>query len=186
VLLQENNLSSSRYFKVSGYSVFQANRTSLAGAQLLLETRTVGEFSLWSLEPFLSNGSSLHPLRLGLKLSLSQNQLSKACSPLLFLNVYFPPIRNTQLGSRPRTFSPELIQNFPDNFILGNFNAHHHTWDSHISPDGTGNSLFNWFSSTQLDTLNNPNMHKLLHHSSGSHSSPDISHAPTNLVSTFE
>jgi len=38
---------------------------------------------------------------------------------LLFLNVYSPPIRNTQLDSRPRPFSPELLPNSPDSFILG-------------------------------------------------------------------
>jgi len=105
-------------------------------------------------------------------------------SPLLFFNVYSPPIKNTQLDSRPRIFSLELLPNSSDTFILSDFNVHHPIWDTHISPDSAGNSLFNWISSSQLDILNNPDIHTLLHHSSGSRSSPDVSLAPTHLAPT--
>jgi len=100
-------------------------------------------------------------------------------SHLPFLNVYSPPTRNTQLESRYRTFSPELLPNSSDKFILGYFNAHHPTWDTHISPESAGNSL-------QLDILNDPGIHTLLHHSSGSRSYPDVSLAPSHFAPTCE
>jgi len=59
------------------------------------------------------------------------------------------PIRNTQPDSRHpashlfRRTSPELPWHLYD------FNAHHPAWNSHISPDSAGNSLFNWISSSQ-------------------------------------
>jgi len=59
----------------------------------------------------------------------------------------------------------------------------HITWDFHISPDN-GNSLLNWISSSQLDTLNDSDT--LLHHSSGFRSSPDVSLAPAQLAPTCE
>jgi len=101
-------------------------------------------------------------------------------SPLLFFNVYYPPIRNTQLDLAP------FLLNSPDTLILGDSNAHHPTWDSHISQDGAGNSLFNWISSSQIDTLNDPDMHALLHHSSGSRSFADALLAPTHLAPVCE
>jgi len=50
-------------------------------------------------------------------------------------------------------------------------------WDTHIFPDSAGNSLFSWISSSQLDILNDPDIHfhTLLHHFSGFRSSPDVS-----------
>ena len=56
-------------------------------------------------------------------------------SPLQFLNLYSPPIRSTPSDSRTRTFSPDILPNSPDTFILGDFNAHHPTWDSLIPPN---------------------------------------------------
>jgi len=37
----------------------------------------------------------------------------------------------------------KLLPDSSDSFILGDFNAHHPTWDTHNSPDSAGNSLFN-------------------------------------------
>jgi len=51
-------------------------------------------------------------------------------------NIYFPTIRNTEFDTLPHTFSLELLLNSLDTFIqdpiLGDFNAHHSTWASHI------------------------------------------------------
>jgi len=84
------------------------------------------------------------------------------------------------------TFSCELLSNSPDTFILGDFNAHHPTWDITSPPTMLAISRFNWISSTHLDILNNPDIYTLLHHSSGSCSSPVVSLAPSYLASTCE
>ena len=59
-------------------------------------------------------------------------------SPLQFLNLYSPPITSTSSYSRSRTFSLDILPNSPDTLFLGDFNAHHPSWDSLISPDPPG------------------------------------------------
>ena len=103
-------------------------------------------------------------------------------SPLQFLNLYSPPIRSTPSDSRTRTFYPDILPNSPDTFILGDFNAHHPTWDRLIPPNPLGNDLFCWITSSGLEILNDPTSPTLRHHSTGSLSSPDISLAPASLA----
>ena len=103
-------------------------------------------------------------------------------SPFEFLNLYSPPIRNTPSDSRTRTFYPDILPNSPDTSILGDFNAHHPTWDRLIPPNPLGNDLFCLITSSGLEILNDPVPPTLLHHSTGSRSSPDISLAPASLA----
>ena len=103
-------------------------------------------------------------------------------SPLQFLNLYSPPIRSTPFDSRTRTFYPDILPNSPDTFILGDFNAHHPTWDSLIPPNPPENDLFRWITSSGLEILNDPASPMFLHHSTGSRSLPDISLAPASLA----
>ena len=109
--------------------------------------------------------------------------------PLQFLNLYSPPIRSTSSDSRTRTVSPDILPNFPDIFILGDFNAHHPTWDSLIPPNPPGNDLFHWITSSGLEILNDPASPTLIHYSTGSRSSPQIAypllkhlHEPAQLL----
>ena len=51
----------------------------------------------------------------------------------------------------------------PDTFILGDFNAHHPTWDRLIPPNPLGNDLFRWITSSGLEILNDPASPTLLH-----------------------
>ena len=103
-------------------------------------------------------------------------------SPLQFLNLYFPPIRNTPCDSRTRTFSLDILPNSPDTFILGDFNAHHPTWDRLIPPNPPRNDLFRWITSSNLEILNGTAFPMLFHHSTGSRSFPDISLASVSLA----
>ena len=79
---------------------------------------------------FLSSLSSQDPYSdyICVKVLLSNH------SPLQFLNLYSPPIRSTPSDSRTRTFYPDILPNSPDTFILGDFNAHHPTWEQTHSP----------------------------------------------------
>ena len=51
-----------------------------------------------------------------------------------------------------------------------------------IPPNPLGNDLFRWIASSGLEILNDPASPTLLHHSTGSLSSPDISLAPASLA----
>ena len=66
--------------------------------------------------------------------------------------------------------------------LLGDFNAHHPTWDSFIPRNPPGNDLFHWITSSGLEILNDPASPTLLYHSTGSLSSPDILLAPAFLA----
>ena len=85
------------------------------------------------------------------------------------------------MDGRTDFFSPSILssRNF---FILEDFNCHYLLWDSRNTSDLHGEEVFDWVISSDLFPLNDPNTPTLFHHSSGSHSSLDISFAPSSLV----
>ena len=185
IFLQETHLSATKKFQIPGYYSLRTDRTfgrqgpvssgthnTGGGALTLIHSdlafSSVSVSSLFSQDPY-SDYTSVEVL-------LSNH------SPLQFLNLYFPPIRSTPSDSRTRTFYPDILPNSPDTFILGDFNAHHPTWDRLIPPNPPVNDLFRWITSSDLEILNNPASPTLLHHSTGSRSSPDISLAPASLA----
>ena len=108
----------------------------------------------------------------GVNISLSNS------SSLSFLNVYAPSIFSSLTDGRTDSFSP-FSRNL---FILGNFNCHHPLWDSIGISDPRGEEVFDWVISSDLLPFNVPDTLTLLHHSSGSRSSPDIFFAPSSVA----
>ena len=103
-------------------------------------------------------------------------------SSLLFLNVYAPPIRSSPSDGRTDSFSPPILPSYRNLFILGDFNCHHPLWDSRGTSDPRREEVFDWVISSDLLPLNDSDTPTLLHRSSGSRSSPDISFAPSTLA----
>ena len=99
-----------------------------------------------------------------------------------FLNVYAPPIRSSPTDGRTDSFSPSILPSSRNLFILGDFNCHHPLWDSRGTSDPRGEEVFDWVIPSDLLPLNDPDTPTLLHRSSGSRSSPDISFAPSTLA----
>ena len=99
-----------------------------------------------------------------------------------FLNVYAPPIRSSPTDGRTDSFSPSILPSSRNLFILGDFNCHHPLWDSRVTSDPRGEEVLDWVISSDLLPLNDPDTPTLLHRSSGSRSSPDISFAPSTLA----
>ena len=66
--------------------------------------------------------------------------------------------------------------------MLGDLNCHHPLWDSTGTSEPCGKEVFNWVLSSDFLPHNDPDTPTLLHRSSGSRSSPDISFAPSSLV----
>ena len=126
---------------------------------------------------FLPPLSSLDPYSdyVGINISLNKS------SSLSFLNVYAPPIRSSPTDGRTDSFSPSILPSSRNLFILGDFNCHHLLWDSRGTSDPRG-EVFDWVISSDLLPLNDPDTLTLLHCSSGSRSSPDISFAPSTLA----
>ena len=86
------------------------------------------------------------------------------------------------MDGRSDSFSPSILPSSRNLFILGDFNCHHTLWDSRVTTDPHGEEVFDWVISSDLLPLNDPDTPTLLHRSSGSHSSPDISFAPSSLA----
>ena len=82
----------------------------------------------------------------------------------------------------------EPIPSLPLSFLLqkslysGDFNCHHPLWDSRVTSDHRGEEVFDWVITSDLLPLNYPDAPTLIHRSSGSRSSPDISFAPSSLA----
>ena len=93
-----------------------------------------------------------------------------------------PPIRSSPTDGRTDSFSPSILPSSRNLFILGDFNCHHPLWDSKGTSDPHGEEVFDWVISSDLLPLNDPDTPTLLHRSSGSRSSPDISFALSTLA----
>ena len=100
-----------------------------------------------------------------------------------FPNVYALPPYSLLLNGWQNRFLLSLHSSSSRNlFILGDFNCHHPLWDSRGTSNPCGEEVFNWVISSDLLPLNDPDTPTLLHRSSGSHSSLDISFAPSSLA----
>ena len=103
-------------------------------------------------------------------------------SSVSFLNVYAPPIRFSPTDGRTDSFSPSILPSSRNLFILGDFNCHQPLWNSRGTSDPRGEEVFDWVISSDLLPLNDLDTPTLLHRSSGSRSSPDISFASSTLA----
>ena len=134
-LLQETHLSATKKFPIPGYSTPRTDRTFARQGPVFSGGHNTGGGVL----TLIHSDQAFSP---GSVSSLSSKDpysdyicaivLFSNHSPLQFFNFYSPPIRSTPSDSRTRTFFPVILPNSPDTFILGDFNAHHPTWDSLI------------------------------------------------------
>ena len=136
------------------------------------------DFCLSFSELSTSSLSSLDPYSdyVGVNISLNNS------SSLSFLNVYAPSVRFSLTDGRTDSFSPSILPSSRNLFILGDFNCHHSLWDSRGAFTPRGKEVLDWVISSDLTPLNNPDIPTLLHCSSGSRSSPDISFAHSSRI----
>ena len=103
-------------------------------------------------------------------------------SSLSFFNVYVPPICSSPSDGITDSFSSFILSSSRNLFILEDFNYHHSLWDSRGTSDPRGEEVFDWVISSDLLPLNDPYIPTLLHRSSGSRYSHDISFVPFSLA----
>ena len=187
ICIQESHLNSSSSFQISGFSALRSDRTHSRSGILSSDTTHASggvvifvRKGLSFSELSTSSLSSLDPYsdHVGINISLNNS------SSLSFLNVYVPSplIRSSPMDGKTDSFSPSILPFSRNLFILGDFNCHHPLWDSRGTSDPRGEEVFDWVISANLLPLNDPDTPTLLHHSSGSRSSPDISFAPSSLA----
>ena len=185
ICIQESNLNSSSSFRIPGFSALRFDRTHSrsgilspdaphASGGVIIFVRQDLSFS----ELSTSSLSLLDPYSdyVGVNISLNNS------SSLSFLNVYAPPIRSSPTDGRTDSFSLSILPSSRNLFILRDFICHHPLWDSRGTSDLRGEEVFDWVISSDLLPLNDPDTPTLLHRSSGSRSSPDISFAPNSLA----
>ena len=86
-----------------------------------------------------------------------------------------PLICFSPTDGRTNSFSPSILSPPRNHFILDDFNCYHPFWDSRGTSDPRREEVFDWVIASDLLPLNDPDTPTLLHHFSGSRSSPDIS-----------
>ena len=185
ILLQETHLSATGKFHIPGYSALRLDRTSGRQGPVFSGGHNTGGGVL----TLIHSDLAFSPVSVSF-LSSQDPYLDYICvkflfssrPPFQFLNLCSPPIRSTPSDSRTRTFSPDILPGSHDTFILGDFNAHHPSWGRLIPPGMPGGGLVCWIASSGLGVLGDPASPALLHHSTGSRSSPHISLAPASLA----
>ena len=185
ICIQESNLNSSSSFRISGFSALHSDRTHSRSGILSSDTmHASGDVVIFVRQGLsfselsTSSLSSLDPYSdyVGVNISLNNS------SSLSFLNIYAPPIRSSPTDGRTKSFHPFILPSSRNLFIVGDLNCHHPLWDSRVTSDPSGEEVFVWVISSDLLPLNDPDTPTLLHRSSGSRSSPDISFAPSSLA----
>ena len=185
ICIQESNLNSSSSLRIPGFSALRFDCTHYQSGILSPDaTHAIGGIVIFVRQGLsfselsTSSLSSLDPYSdyVGVNISLNNS------SSVSFLNVYVPPFRSSPTDGRTFSFSPSILFSSGNLFILGDFNCHHPLWDSKSTSDPRGEEVFDWVISSDLLPLNDPNISTLLHRSSDSRSSPDISFAPSTLA----
>ena len=182
ICIQESNLNSS--FRIPGFSALRSDRThsrsgilssdtTHASGDVVIFVRQGLSFSELSTPTF----SSLDPYSDCVGVNISLNKSSSVSFP----NVCAPLIRASPTDGRTNSLSPSILPSSRHLFILGDYNCHHPLWDSRGTSEPRGEEVFHWVISSDLP-LNDPDTPTLLHRSSGSRSSPDISFAPSTFA----
>ena len=186
ICIQESNLnSSSSSFRIPRFSALRSDRTHSQSGILSSNTMHASggvvifvRQGLSFFELSTSSLSFLYPYSdyVGINISLNNS------SSVSFLNVYAPPIRPSPTDGRTDSFYPSIFPSSRNLFILGDFNCHHSLWDLRVTSDPRGEEVFDWVISSDFLPINDPDAPTLLHRSSGSRSSHDISFAPFSLA----
>ena len=95
-------------------------------------------------------------------------------------NVYRPPIRPSSEDARDDAFDPSLLPGGPRSIVLGDFNAHHPSWDPFKPADDFGETLDRWASDTSMLSINT-GVATRVDPASGAPSSPDVTFVPARL-----
>ena len=164
ICIQESNLISSSSFWIPGLSTLRSDHThswsGILSCDAMHTTSNIMIFVTQGLSFSELSTSALSSLDLysdyvGINISLNNSY------SLPFLNVYASPICSSPTDSRTDSFSLSPLNPFGTQKVLPH-----------------GKKVFSWVISSDLLPLNGPDIPTLLHCTSGSCSSPDISFAP--------
>ena len=103
-------------------------------------------------------------------------------SPLFLRNVYIPPASSCAPGYSPPLAN--LTNGLGNTFlILGDFNAHHHLWNSEDNEDTRGQAIAQWINDSEIGILNENTPTRV---TESSCTSPDLSLASFDCLPTCQ
>ena len=185
ICIQESNLNSSSSFRIPGFSVLRSDRThsrsgilssdaSHASGGIVIFVRQGLSFS----ELSTTSLSSLDPYSdyAGVNISLNKS------SSVSFLNVYAPPYSLLPNGWQNRLLLSLHSSLLQKSLHSGGLQLPSPALELKRYFRPPREEVFDWVISSDLLPLNDPDTPTLLHRSSGSRSSPDISFAPSTLA----
>ena len=185
ICIQESNLNSSSSFRIPGFSALPSDRThSRSGILSSDTTHSSGGVIIFVRQGLsfselsTSSLSSLDPYSDYVGINISLNNSSSLSCLNVYAPLFAPPQRMAEpIPSLPPFFPPPKISSF-----CGTSIAITTSGTQRVTSDPSEEEVFNWVISSDLLPLNDPDTPTLLHRSSGSRSSPDISFAPSSLA----
>ena len=183
--IQKSSFNLSSFLQISGFSALHSDcthsqsdilshdATHACGSVIIFVRQGLSFF-----EVSTSSFSLFDPYSdfVGVNISLNNS------SSLSFLNVYAPLICSSLMDGRIHSFSPSIYSSSRNLFILDDFNCHHSLWNSRGTSDPQREEVFDWVISSDLLILNDSDTPTLLHRSTDSRFSPDISFALYSLA----
>ena len=137
ICIQESNLNLSSSFRIPGFSALRSgrchSRSDIFSTDITHASCGVIIFVRQGLSFSELSTSSLFSLDLSYEYAEIKISL-KDFSSLSFLDVYALPIRSSPKDSRINFFSSCIFLSSTNLFILGDFNCHHHLYDSKSTP----------------------------------------------------
>ena len=184
ICIQESNLNSSSSFQIPGFSALCSDRAycrfgilspdaTHASGDVVTFVRQGLSFS----EISTSSLSSLDPYSDYVGVNISLNNFSSKS----LLNVYAPLFAPPQRMAKPIPSLPPFFPP-PEISLFWGISIAIPLWDSRGTSDPRGKEIFDWVISSGLLPINDPDTPTLLHCSSGSRSSPDITFSPSSLA----
>ena len=185
ICIQESNLNSFSSFRIPGFSALRSDRTHSRSAILSSDTTHASG----GVVIFVRQGLSFSKLSTSSLSSLDpysdyvgiNNSLNNSSS-LSFLNVYTPLFAPPQRMAEPTLFLPPFFPPPEISSFWGTSIAITPSGTQEVLPTHAGRKYSTGSSLLKSSPLNDPDTPTLLHRSSGSRSSPEISFAPSSLV----
>ena len=133
IALQETFLKKDYNPSLRGYQIISHSRPSNHGGGTLIAIKKGVTFITNQLNTTLEHNS----------ITIKLNN-----KPLTITNVYIPPATTIDATSLQN-----MIISSQQHIVLGDFNAHHHHWNSQFI-SSRGKIVFNWLTTNQLETMN--------------------------------
>ena len=182
--IQETKLDEDKQVSISGYTCFKKDRVTprrgnnVKGGGLIILVKDCEEFSCQEVKLDNINGDNTTE-RMAIEIIYPKWKCT-------VYNVYVPPIWEGTDDERTQNFNANVCLPTGDNIIItGDFNAHHHSWDSRCEENNLGVDIANWIIDNNIQ-LGNTGEHTYNSNRNGRRSSPDLSMASKCIIRKWE